>query len=177
MKSCAKSQKEYLRDEEGRIIINMNVKNDDNFLSPFSSSETPVISSEVADFIEKSSKGTLPGESYTLRIKSSCIDDEEKLLYKKAIFQYYDEELTAKSREIRKNRLIALILGILGIAVLAIALIIDYNLSSPIWSEVIDIVAWVLVWESVYLELFSNRQDKIKIKYYQAYKDMKIEYE
>ena len=34
-------QKEYKKDEEGRIIVNMNVKDDDDFLSVFSASKNP----------------------------------------------------------------------------------------------------------------------------------------
>ncbi len=45
------------RDEQGRIIINMTVKDDSEFLSRFSERSTPVISSEVAEFLENSTQG------------------------------------------------------------------------------------------------------------------------
>ena len=48
------SQKQYRRDGEGRIIVDMNVKDDTDFLSVFSANDTPVISSEVAEFLENS---------------------------------------------------------------------------------------------------------------------------
>lgn len=164
------------RDEEGRAIINMNVSDDSGFLSPFSTTEAPVISSDVADFIEKSTKHTLPDEKYTLRIKGKSIDSSERSLYETAIRSYYREEAASKKAEIKHNRTISLMVLIVGIIVLSVAFIIDYNIAKPIWSEVVDIVAWVLIWEAVYLELFENRKEKIKIRYYTAYTDMKIEF-
>ncbi len=46
------SERKYKRDADGRVIINMTVKDDTDFLSVFSTGDTPVISSEVAEFLE-----------------------------------------------------------------------------------------------------------------------------
>ena len=48
------SKRKLKKDENGRFVIEMTVKNDDDFLSPFSENETPVISESVSDFIENS---------------------------------------------------------------------------------------------------------------------------
>ena len=45
------------RDSDGNIIIDMTVSNDDDFLSVYSTSHTPVISTDVAAFIENSLSG------------------------------------------------------------------------------------------------------------------------
>ena len=70
----------FQRDDENRVIINMTVKDDSNFLSVFSQSDTPVINTEVAEFIENSTNSVLPKEQLTLRIHSDCIDDTEKAI-------------------------------------------------------------------------------------------------
>ncbi len=38
-------------DDEGRALIKLLVKNDDNFLSPYSTKEKGTLSGEVSDFI------------------------------------------------------------------------------------------------------------------------------
>ena len=43
----------HQRDEEGRVILHMTVENDEGFLSAFSESGDPVISTDVADFLEE----------------------------------------------------------------------------------------------------------------------------
>ena len=78
-----------IRDEQNRVVINMTVKDDGNFLSVYSQSDMPVISSEVADFLETSVFAVPPTEELTLKIKSDCIDESEKIVYEKAIKEYY----------------------------------------------------------------------------------------
>lgn len=77
-------QRKVERDEDGNVIINMTVKNDDDFLSVFSEYNEPIISTEVSDFIEASTETVLPNESLALHIHSNCIDEEEKEEYKKS---------------------------------------------------------------------------------------------
>ena len=47
-------RKVFQRDEKGRVLITMLVKDDSSFLSEFSKTETPIISDAVADFLEDS---------------------------------------------------------------------------------------------------------------------------
>lgn len=168
-------EKERERDEEGRIIVSMNVLNDDSFLSPFSETETPMISSGVAEFIEESIDGIAPYETYTLRIKSNCIDEQEKEVYKKAVKAYFQRRYTQNEKEIRRNRIISALCLFFGILVLGFAIFLEYHLNL-IWAEVMDIVAWVLVWEAVYVEAFENYRARGRRYYYLACMTMKIEY-
>lgn len=166
----------YLRDSDNRIIININVKDDADFLSVFSQNEIPVISSEVAEFIENSTDSILPKEQLTLRIHSDCIDETEKELYKEGIREYYIEKSIANSRELKRNNIITVLLTIAGILALALQLFLEYKTDNMLWTEVIDIVAWVFLWEAVDISAFGNRSLRIKNKRYQSYLTMKIEY-
>ena len=113
----------------------------------------------------------------TLCIKSNCIDDDEKILYRKAIREYYTEKYAAVNRELKKNHLIALALGVIGIFVLAAAIVVGYFYESAIWAEVIDIVAWVFLWEAVDIAFLETRKLKLDRQKYIAYVMMDIEYE
>ncbi|MDD6800767.1 MAG: hypothetical protein PUE85_10195 [Firmicutes bacterium] len=169
-------KQQYKRDNENRIVIDMTVKDDSDFLSVFSQSDTPVISSEVAEFIENSTNSILPKEQLTLRIHSDCIDDIEKELYKASIKEYYSEKCIANARELKRNNIVSLLLFLTGVLVLAIQMIFEYRLSSLIWAEVIDIAAWVFLWEAVDIRVFGNRSLRLKNKRYLSYLSMKIEY-
>lgn len=160
------------RDENGNIVIDMTVKNDDDFLSVYSGSEAPIISSDVADFIENSTRSLPPQQAYTLRIHSNCIDDKEKIEYDSAIKEYYAEKYFANKKELRINRIIVLLLLMAGVLVLSLA----FQVENHIWSEVIDIAAWVLLWEAVDIWAFKNRELNIKAKRCLAFMDMKVEY-
>lgn len=162
------------RDEEKRIMIHMNIQDDSTFLSPFSPSRTPIISEEVAGFIEHCTQTIPPNEPLTLCLHSNCIDDQEKIIDEQGIREYYKMKYMTNHRELKQNRLIALLLGLVGTLVLIWEVIFDYHNGNVIWTEIIDIVAWVLLWESVDISLLENRQKKIKEKYYLNYLEMKI---
>ncbi len=164
------------RDENGRAVICMNIKDDSGFLSEFSMSETPVISEGVAEFIESKTRDISPGEKLKLHIHSDCIDDREKEIYTDAIKEYYLQKYIANEEQIKRNRLLVLILGLLGVLVLIAEIIFTCNFDNAIWAEVIDIVAWVLLWEATDIALLASGDLRIKKKRCLSYFSMEIEY-
>ena len=165
-----------VRDEQGRIIIRMSVKDDNDFLSPFSATDTPVISMQVADFIEHSTSHFHPGEQYVLQIRSSCIDEDERTLYRNAIQEYYTQQYITNERELKHTRRLAWGLGAAGLVVLAIAVFLEHSITSMVWAEFVDIIAWVLLWEGTYIELFDNRKRRLRRKSYLSYRSMDIQF-
>lgn len=175
-----KSKKDFhakhQRDEENRVVINMTVRDDSDFLSVFSQSDTPVISTEVAEFIENSAESILPKEELTLRIHSNCIDDHEKELYQKGIKEYYREKMVSNSRELKRNNFFAMILTVVGVFILVLALLLEGKTDNLVWPEVIDIAAWVFLWEAVDVSAFENRSLRLKNRRYRSFLSMKVEY-
>ena len=154
----------------------MNVTNDTGFLSPFSANDTPVISSDVADFIEASTLSIKPSSNLTLKIKSNCIDETEKVLYKRAIKEYYTDKYISSGRKLARNRAFAISLAIVGVLVLLLALLLEYWTSS-IWLEIINVVAWVFLWEATYIYFIESRNLKHDRKKYVSYVAMNVEFE
>ena len=173
---CQMNARRHKRDEEGRVVIQMNVKDDGNFLSEFSENATPVISSEVAEFIENETNAVLPNEEFTLQIYNDCIDEKEEVTYKAAIKEYYMQKYIANEQEIKRNRFAVFWLGLAGILVLAAEIVFDRYIGNAIWTSVIDIIAWVLLWEAVDIGVLETRVMSIKRKRYLAYLSMKVEY-
>jgi len=161
-------------DSDGRAVIDMNVVDDSGFLCVYSRSDTPIISTDVAEFIEGASAALSPKENLTLKVHSNCIDQGERNIYEGAVRAYYSEKSIANSRELKKNNIIAIILLIFGVAVLAVSLFLSYSFSMQIGAEVIDIVAWVLIWEATDIAIFKNNELRIKKRRYAAYTEMKI---
>lgn len=159
-------------DAEGRVIIDMTVKDDSSFLSVYSASDTPVISTEVAEFIENSTHAFSPRQPLCLRIHSDCIDEQEQNDYPAGIREYYTEKYLASKNEARFNRIAVLLLMLAGVIALALAFRVEHR----IWSEVIDIAAWVFLWEAVDIAAFKSREINLKRKRYLTYIAMKVEY-
>ena len=130
--------------------INMTVLDDGDFLSPYSETSTPVISSGVAEFIENCANASKLHDSFELTVHSDCIDADKQAKYDNAIRNYFNLKLNAEHRELHRNNVISLVFAIVGILGLAFMIICDQVLDfKEIWVEVIDIFAWVFLWEAV----------------------------
>lgn len=164
------------KDCDGRVVINMKVRNDDDFLSPLSSYDNPVLSDTVTDFLDTATKGIKATERLCLRVKSDCIDDTEKVLYTKAIKETYAEEYLANERELKRNSVFSLLLALCGILVLVALVIFESAIGNAVWGEIIDILAWVLLWESFDLYIFRSRELKLKRLRCLSLVSMKVEY-
>ena len=165
------------RDHKGRAIIRINVINDDGFLSPFSKGSTPVISSDVSEFLERQTEALPPKTPLTLRVRGECIDENEKKAYAEAVTGYYAERFKAVNHAFRRNLLLSLVLAVLGIAALALALFTEAQTGSPIWTEAVDIVAWVLLWEAADVSLFRNYELRVSRRRYRAFTEMPVTFE
>ncbi len=164
--------KRYNRNKNGRVLIDMTVNDDTEFLTQFSRHNTPVISSEVADFLENSTQNVLPKDRLHLKIHSNCIDENKKTIYTNAIKDYYTDKVIATKRELRHNNVLAIVLALVGILILALSLIMDGTL----WPAVIDIVAWVFLWEAVDIVAFKQRDLRLCRYRYSRFTEMEIEY-
>lgn len=169
-------QRKVERDGDNRVIINMTVRDDDDFLASFSEFGDSIISSDVSEFIENSTQLIFPNEALALHIHSNCIDENEKREYRKAIKEYYVQKYISDKKKLKKNALISLALALCGILILGFAIFMDIKGENPIWTEFIDIIAWVLVWEAVDIFVFRNRDLRINCRRYVSYFSMKVEY-
>lgn len=104
-----KKEQQFKYDEDNRLIINMEIQNDDNVLDEFSRTDYPIISTQVAEYIEKVTTALKPIEKFTLRIHGDCIDDNEKMIYSKAIKNYYMDKYLVDNRKLKKDKKISLI--------------------------------------------------------------------
>lgn len=146
-------------DEEGRKIIRVYVHNDDQFVSPYASNGTPVLSGETADFLNHSLKHLRFIDKIHFIIESNCIDDDEKKLYEAAIKNYYHQELIENKEQIKQKTKISIIMILLGAIIFLIAIACS-NSAGTLLLDILDVIAWVFVWEAV--DLFVLQRGTLK---------------
>ncbi len=160
----------------GNHSIRMTVRDDGEFLSPYSETDTPVISSEVADFLDNSALAFHQSEGLTLDIYSDCIDEEEQKVYSRAIRNYYALRQVACERDLRRNTVVALIMTIVGVIALAFMAVLSHHGVKDIWVECVDIFAWVFLWEAVDQYFIERRGAKLRQKRNAAFMEMKVRF-
>lgn len=166
-----------LRDDEGRAVVDFRVNNDDEFLSPYSVGNHDVIAQDVAEFIE-GRLSTLPVEEHVrLRIHSDVISKREEKIYEQAIRDYYADKYESVRQEKRRLSVMALVMAIIGVLALTVMIALEvFALRTSVILEVIDIFAWVFLWESVDLFFFECTALRIKQKRYLSVIESVVEY-
>ena len=157
-------------------VINMTVTNDDSFLSPYSPTETPVISAEVAEFLQTCAKPYKADSTLQLQIHSNSIDEKEKIVYSHAIRNYFNLQLEVTSEELRLTSLLSLIFACVGILGLVAIIVLDSFKVQSIWLECVDIFSWVFLWEAVDQMFIRRRQLQIKRKRMHAFVNISIHF-
>lgn len=153
--------------EDGKRVINLNVSDDSGFLSTYSSDGKPLISGEVAEFLNHSAKRLKVNEEVRFVIDSAVIDDGEKVIYKRAIENYYLTEVAETKSQLKRNMWLSVIMLIIGALIFSLAIALEYGGFQLLWLDILDVAAWVFVWESV--DLFVLQRPALKselLKYY-----------
>jgi hypothetical protein len=146
------------RDENDRLIVNLSIKNDDGFLSPYSLKGEPQLASETAEFLQHSIKNTKHTDDISFHVHSSVIDANEEVEYRKAIKCYYAHEITETKTKMRRNAMSSALMILLGILVFALRIIFSSVFPNEIFLSVLDVVAWVFVWEATDLFFFKRTE-------------------
>ena len=154
----------------------MEIQDDENFLDEFSKIEYPVISTSIAEYIEKVITSAKATEKLKLNVYSNCIDENEKVIYSNAIKNYYTDKYIYDNRKLSENKKMAFIFGVIGILVLLLVIILEYLGKSVFWMRVFDIVAWVFIWETVDILVFKCNELRLNQLRCINLIDMKIEY-
>ena len=171
------SGRERERDDEGRVIIDFCVHSDDDFLSPYSLRSNAELSINASEFIERSLETVPVKEQVRLRVHSNVITKEEEKAYKQAIKEYYEERFEAVQREKKRLFVIATLMALIGVFALTVMIGLEVaGKHTAVLSEVIDIFAWVFLWEAVDLFFFETTSLRIKAWRYLALSACVVEY-
>ncbi|MCI5847844.1 MAG: hypothetical protein MRZ98_09400 [Clostridiales bacterium] len=163
-------------DSQGRAILTMRVRDDGDFLSPYSLSREETISADVAEFLTESAMAVHPRTPMTLHIHSQCIDEKEQDVYRWAIRSYFTLQAIEHQRTMRRNAIQSAVMEAVGVVSLAGMVWAEKMGVSGIWIECMDIFAWVFVWEAVDLFFIERGMLRLKQKRLDAFMDMTVRY-
>lgn len=152
-------------DDNLKAVLKMKISDDSDFLSKYYFDD-PIISQEVGDYL-LSYKGRLSWKKgIKIEIISDVIDDAKHLVYERAIRNYFINEMRHIKNSTLLRNILSSILFLLGILTLVLMFVLDFLTGSNLglWKEVIDIVAWVFIWESVDLFIIQRLENNAKYR-------------
>ncbi|MEG1609182.1 MAG: hypothetical protein RR348_04870, partial [Clostridia bacterium] len=102
-------------DDDGRLVVDMMVRDDSSFISPFSNSQQPMLSTEAADFLDSAIKPANYKDEIRLKIHSDCIDEEEQEIYKVAIKNYYNHAYVVGRQNIKRSYIVSALMLLMSV--------------------------------------------------------------
>ncbi len=147
-------------DEENRAILNIKINDDSNFLSSFYY-DKPIISDELGDSILKHRTILLWKDGVSIHLISNNISDDKKEIYPDAIRSYFEQLLISGKRRQKRNYVLSIILFLIGVLIFSLLFILDFLIGDSLgmWSEVIDVIAWVFIWEAVDISIIERLEN------------------
>ena len=157
------TQQEHSVDSDGRVTVCIKVTEDDGFLSPYSTDQSIDIAPDVAEFIESSVENVDKDKRIRLVIYGNTITDEEKTAYTNAIHSHYESRYRREREQTIKHNRLALIMALVAVVALTVMILLDsFGVINAVTSEIIDIFAWVFMWEAVYIFFLQRPAHKAK---------------
>jgi hypothetical protein len=170
----------YTRDEKGRIIVPVTIRDDENFLSSYTKSDIPIINSDISNYLDSLIEFLPPAEILHFQIRSNCINPEEQKIYKEAIKEYFLTQYSKSRRQFKRNLRMGVITSLIGALLILITYLIAPGESGTIiqkaTTEAVNIAAWVFFWEALDILLMQNYECRRNRKIYATALMSKIEF-
>ena len=146
--------------EDERAIIEVGARNYPSIISPYCVKNYLTLNPDFAEYIELNAKQVPLKDDLQLDI---YLDSEptktEKVNVTNAIRVHFAEKIAAMKAASKRNFITALLLLLFGAALLVVCFISQLNNSNEVFTNLIDILAWVLVWDSFEKLIFERRKD------------------
>ena len=156
-KNCPK-----ISNEDATLHIEINDSSE--VLSNFTEDSKPIINSEFANFLHNSVKDISVKDNITIEIVSKNKEKSDNIT--SAIKNYYYNEFIESERKLKINLIFSLITFLVGTFALALTMVNSFTIPKVV-NGVIDIFAWVFLWEAV--DLFFFRRHELR---YEQYRQM-----
>ena len=172
-----KMKKDVERDAQGNALFEIAIKDKSEVLAPFSLDSKDTINVEFANVLDNTAKSFSKKEKLHLNLKCDKLSDKEKESFSLAIKNYYFNALVEDERKLKNNIFLFWVMIALSIVSLAVLFITNFFAAPWIVIEVIDIIAWVFVWEAVDLLAFQRSLLRYDKQHDYALYKMKITFE
>lgn len=172
-----KRKKETSCKEEKRknkTCIEVEVGAKEEVITPYLVNGKSSINLEFANLLDNIGKSINPNQDFCFYIKGEKWNDEDKFDVASAIKNYYHNTLVQMNRKLKSNLKLFLLMVFLSVFSVGTLFLAEYFGAPFIITEVIDIVVWGFVWESVDLATFQRSFYQHEYEHNKAIYNMKI---
>lgn len=150
------SKEELELDEDGNAVFEISVKDEKQVLSPFMVDEKETINSEFASFLDNTVQKAPPSKKIHLKIKNNEMTDKGKNTFARSIKNYYLNRTYEIQRKLKNNTKLLIVMLVMSVLTMTALFLVHLLNVHWVFTEVVDIIAWLFVWESLDLFVFKR---------------------
>jgi len=160
---------EFETDEDGKVVVRINITDADNLLSVYNDDGMQIISEDTAEFINNITK-PIPHKK-DIHLKISCVEytKDKEQQYKDAITNYYVNEFAHRDVKLKRNMINSMWLLLIGVVMFSLLFALGKWDVPDVIYLLSEVVCWVFVWEAV--DSLWIRRHEIKLI---QYKELQI---
>lgn len=137
------------QDEKGRALIEIEIKDKSEVLSPFYAQDKGTINNEFANFLDNFSKSFPPRQELHLSFNCPEVNTKDEEIFSRAVKNYYLNSTIEAERKLANNTKLLLVMILFSLISLTALFLVHHFGAFWLIEEVFDIIAWVFVWEAV----------------------------
>ena len=153
-------------DDQGNAIINVGLKELEDFFYPCSFKTYDMVSKDVIEYVEMFAGQVPQKDDLSIDIYTEePTDNFDKKRIRRAVKRHYAEKIVTQNKTMKKDILWGSILLLLGILVAVLEFVVLYVWGQPFVDLLISIIAWTFFWdgfEMLAIDLPQLRAEQIK---------------
>lgn len=155
------SYTDFLRKSDNKVHIFCDMRDGQDIFDKYSYHR--LVNNDFYEFIERATYYLRSAVPLVVEVdvpKDFSEVDEQS--FKRDFIYHYNMNFEDKKRSIRRNKIIAIIMGVIGILWLALYVLLAKTVQDNVINELISIVAWVFVWEATDRLFFHSTELKVE---------------
>lgn len=170
-----KTDKEILSSDNDNCEIKVKIAEKEQLFSAYSYSDDK-LNPEFCNYIYEKAKRTYPHKK-DLTIKIYANEDIDAKAVELTLKNHYEEEYNDTKREFRRIITISLLMTLFGVIALTVMVLLNRFLDNFYVTTIVEIAAWVFIWEAVDYFFLQRPLIKAKLLLIQKISEAKIETE
>lgn len=151
-------------DKDGRAIIEVGLKEPDEFYSPYSYRSYEFMNPEVSDYINMCEASVPVNEELSIDVYTETdTTNEDKKRIRRTVKRHHAEQLVLINKKLRRNLAEGIIFCILGFAILFIEAMLYSVFANMYLDTILAVVGWLFLWDGLEV-MVSDRNELTRKK-------------
>lgn len=162
-------------DKDGRVKIEVGLRDSDNFFSPYSYLTYELMNPGVDKYINMCASGIQKDEDISLDIYTEVpTSNDEKKRIRNTIRRHYAEQVVVANKELKHNLMVGLFWSLLGFIVLLLEAILYHFVENMYLDTILAVIGWLFLWDGLEIIFYDRRELKLKKHYSTKLMDAKV---